>query len=85
MIWNVEVSGQAEDDLKDLDPPVRRRVESAIDRYAETEQGDMRLLQGGNGEWRLRVSNWRAIMTFDNAAKIMRILRVRHRREAYRR
>ena len=85
MIWNVEVSDQAKDDLNDLDPPVRRRVQVAIDRYAETEYGDMKPLQGWDGEWRLRAGDWRVIARFNNAAKIMRLLRVQHRREAYRR
>ena len=39
----------------------------------------------GQGEtWRLRVGDWRVVFEFDEGAKLINVLHVRHRKEAYR-
>ena len=86
MIWRVQWRSRARADLAALDPPVRRRVLAAMARLADTNQGDMTKLRGGNrDEWRLRVGNWRVILTFDYPNNTFTVMRVQHRREVYRR
>ena len=86
MIWHVRWGSRAKADVAALDPPVRRRVLAAIARLADTNQGDMTKLRGGNrDEWRLRVGNWRVILTFDYPNNIFTVMQVQHRREVYRR
>ena len=85
MIWRVQWRSRARADLAALDPPVRRRVLAAMARLAETNEGDVTKLQGRNAEWRLRVGDWRVILTFDYPNSTIIVWRVQHRRDAYRR
>ena len=83
-MWQVRWRNRAEDDLDDLPRQVRQRVVTAIDRLAETGQGRVRKLQGQPAEWRLRVGDWRIRFVFDYPNRTIEVLRVLHRREAYR-
>ena len=78
--WN----HQAEDELAALSRPVRQRVLAAIQRLSETGYGDFIKLRGREPEWRLRVGDWRVIFAFVDGGNTIRVLRVLHRREAYR-
>jgi mRNA interferase RelE/StbE len=84
MIWNVRISRRADRDLANLDPSVYIRVVEAIDRLAEKNQGDLIKLRGMTNTWRLRVGDWRVRLRFYNEEGFFEVLRVQHRREAYR-
>lgn len=72
-------------DIKKLDPQVQTRIIDALERFAETGQGDVRQLRGERPpKWRLRVGDWRTIFRYDVAGEVIEILRARHRRDAYR-
>ena len=51
---------------------------------AGTGHGDVVKLRGYEGEWRLRVGQWRVRLAFEHETRTIRVLRVLHRREAYR-
>ena len=86
MSWRIDWRSRAQSDLAALTPPVRRRVLEAINRLAETGYGNVRQLQGrGDPEWRLRVGDWRVILTFDYPSNTFAVMRVQHRRDVYRR
>ena len=78
--WN----RQAEADFARLPGRMQDRVLAALERLADTGQGDIKKLRGRQDQWRLRVGDWRAIITFADRGNIIRVLRVLHRREAYR-
>ena len=78
--WN----RQAEADFARLPCRMQDRVLAALERLADTGQGDIKKLRGRQDQWRLRVGDWRAIITFADRGRIIRVLRVLHRREAYR-
>lgn len=84
MIWNVRISRRADRDLANLDPSFYIRVVEAIDRLAEKNQGDLIKLRGMTNTWRLRVGDWRVRLRFYNEEGFFEVLRVQHRREAYR-
>jgi mRNA interferase RelE/StbE len=42
-------------------------------------------LQGGKDQWRVRIGDWRVVHIIDDAAKLVSITRIAHRREAYER
>ena len=46
--------------------------------------GDVRKLKGSADRWRLRVGDWRAIFRYDADGRIVYILTILHRSEAYR-
>ncbi len=42
-------------------------------------------MQGGDRQWRIRVGDYRAVYTIDDAALLVEITRIRHRRDVYER
>ena len=80
----VELSNRALADLDDLERRVRERVIAALSRFADTREGDLIKLRGRGNEWRLRVGDWRVRLEIDNEEGIIYVIRVLHRREAYR-
>ena len=84
MIWDVRVSRRADRDLENLDPPVYVRVVAEINKLAETNRGDLLKLRGMTNTWRLRAGDWRVRLKFHKEEGFFEVLRVQHRREAYR-
>ncbi len=41
-------------------------------------------IAGSKSDWRVRVGDYRIIYEVDDKAKVVRVMRVRHRREVYR-
>ena len=84
MRWELRWAPRAEADLAALERRTRERVLAALERMAETGHGDVVKMQGRDREWRLRVGDYRIRLTFEFQIQTIRVLRVRHRREAYR-
>ena len=74
---------QAARDLERLPSRDRDQLEEAIDRFAQTGSGDIRMLTDEGRQLRLRVGGWRVRFIYEKP-DIIRILRIRNRREAYR-
>ena len=78
----VRYANRAEKDLQNLPLEDQRRILDAVDRLAAERVGDVRALGGPlRGQFRLRVGRWRVV--FRREVDIV-VLRVLHRREAYR-
>jgi mRNA interferase RelE/StbE len=81
----VEISRQAEKDLAKLETPTRKRI---IKELLDLENGitgkDIKKLKGEIDRWRLRVGNYRILMTIDQNKVIVLVLQIGHRREIYR-
>lgn len=76
---------QAEKDLDRLSGAFRSRVLGAIRQLAnEPRPRGCRKLIGGENDWRVRVGVCRVLYEIDERARVVRINRVRHRREVYR-
>ncbi len=84
MSWEVEWTAPASRDMRGLERNTARRVRQAVLRVAETGHGDVVKMRGRDQEWRLRVGDYRVRLTFEFPSQTIRVLRVRHRREAYR-
>ena len=76
--WGIEVTPRARRDVRNLDPPVSRRVREALPAEAQL----MRLQ--GSDELRLRVGDWRVRLRLDSATRTIVVLRVLPRGRAYR-
>lgn len=75
----------AEKDLDRLPAVVRARVIGAIKELArEPRPRGCRKLIGGKNDWRIRVGVYRVLYEIDDLTKVIRVNRVRHRREVYR-
>jgi len=84
MTWQVSWTRRAERDAEGLDGVTRQRVDRALDRLARTGDGDLIKLKGYDETWRLRVGDWRVLLTFDGASQTISVLRVLPRQNAYR-
>lgn len=84
--WTVRYSRRAEKDIARLDPPIRRRILSALGELAEepSSSGGLRKLSG-RSESRFRVGDWRAILDVSAASRKIYVHRVLPRGRAYER
>jgi mRNA interferase RelE/StbE len=71
------------EDMAALDKGIARRVKQAVQRFAQIGAGSVKRLQDIDPpEYRIRVGDYR--VRFYQESETIHILRVRHRREAYR-
>ena len=66
--------------LRKLSRNERERILTAIERLPA---GDVRSLKGRQGEWRLRVGDWRALIRLDLEARVIVVTAVKPRGRAY--
>ena len=85
MRWRVIITPRAERELKGLQSPDQARIREALDGLTDfPRQGDLRKLRGREEEWRLRVGDYRVRFTPDSRNRVISILRVLPRSQAYR-
>ncbi len=86
MIWQVQLARTAEKEFAKLTPPIRARVEAAL--FALTGDpkpvGAKPLSGDRTGDWQLGIGNWRILYVVDQDSRIVKVLRVAHRRDVYR-
>lgn len=84
--YSVEVKPPARKELEALPDEVLARVLQKMDslRNAPRPAG-CRRLKGYKDQWRVRVGDWRVVYIIDDAAKLISITRIAHRREVYER
>ena len=84
-MYRVIVEPSAEKDLRRLPLDVRSRVADALHGLiTNPRRAGSRKLAGTRHGWRIRVGNYRIIYEVADAAKIVRVYRIRHRRKTYR-
>lgn len=84
-MYQVVVERSAEKDLRRLAPEVRPRVIAAVTALAKNPRpAGSRKLAGSKHDWRIRVGDYRIIYEIADEIRVLRINRIRHRREAYR-
>jgi mRNA interferase RelE/StbE len=85
MSYRLEWKSRALKDAEKLDRKTRERVLAALERLAETGHGDITKLADVNPpEYRLRVGAYRVRYGLDPTARVLTVLRVLPRGEAYR-
>ncbi len=86
MTYEVRLAPAAVRQLRELDPPGRRRVQAAIDLLAEEPRPPgARQLVGGAGEWRVRTGDFRIIYDIRDGELLVLVIKVGHRRDVYER
>jgi len=84
-VYEVCIEKTAENDLRRLPTTTFNRVIPHIKELAENPRlPGCRKLTGSKNDWRIRIGDYRVLYEIDEKAKAVRIMRVRHRREAYR-
>jgi mRNA interferase RelE/StbE len=83
--YRVLLERSAERDLGRLSSEVHDRIIRAIQGLANNPRPPgCRKLVGGKNDWRIRVGDYRVIYEIADEIRIVRVNRVRHRREVYR-
>ena len=84
--YSVEVKPSARKELEALPDNVLARIIRRIDSLGQTPRpAGCKKLKGSKDQWRVRVGDWRVVYIIDDAAKLVSITRVAHRREVYER
>jgi mRNA interferase RelE/StbE len=83
-VYEVYLERAAEQDLKRLSVKNFQRIISHITALSQNPRPPgCRKLFGSKNDWRIRVGNYRIIYEIDDEEKAVRVMRLRHRREAY--
>ena len=84
--YSVEVKPSARKELEALPDKVLARVVQKMDSLRDTPRpAGCKKLKGYKDQWRVRVGDWRVVYIIDDAAKLISITRIAHRREVYER
>ena len=85
-MYEVYLERSAENDLKRLPISTFDRIVHQIKTLAENPRpSGCRKITGSKNDWRIRIGDYRVLYEVNDRAKAVRVMRVRHRREAYRR
>ncbi len=83
--YEIYLERAAERDLKQLSARNFQRIIPHIKTLAENPRPvGCRKISGSRNDWRIRVGNYRVIYEIDDGERTVRVMRIRHRREAYR-
>ncbi len=89
MAFRVELTPEAEKELDDLDPQAIKRILAflfeRLGKYKNPRQAG-EALKGSRFKslWRYKIGNYRVIVSIEDAESKILVLRIAHRREAYR-
>ncbi len=84
-MYRVLLERAAEKDLARLSSEIHRRVIGAIQALATNPRpSGCRKLVVSQHDWRIRVGDYRVVYEIADEIRIVRVNRVRHRREVYR-
>jgi mRNA interferase RelE/StbE len=82
--YSVEVKPSARKELEALPDNALARVVRKIDALGHAPRpAGYKKLKGYKYHWRVRVGDWRVVYVIDDAAKLVSVTRIAHRREVY--
>jgi mRNA interferase RelE/StbE len=80
--YTVEVKPSARKELEALPDNVLSRVVHKIESLGDNPRlAGCKKLKGYKDQWRIRVGDWRVVYIVDDAAKLVSVTRIAHRRE----
>jgi mRNA interferase RelE/StbE len=84
-VYEVFLGNSAIRNLRRLAPKIHDRIVEEIQSLSDDPRpAEYRKLAGSENDWRIRVGEYRVIYEIADAIRVVRIHRVRHRREVYR-
>ena len=82
--YSVKVKPTARKELEALPDNVLARVVRKLEALAETPRpAGCKKLKGYKDQWRVRIGDWRVVYIIDDAARVVSVTRIAHRREVY--
>jgi mRNA interferase RelE/StbE len=84
-VYEVQLERAAERNLRRLSSENFTRMIAYMKALGENPRPPgCRKITGSRNDWRIRVGDYRIIYEIDDNAMVIRVLRIRHRRDAYR-
>lgn len=84
MRYEIALAPAAARQLRKLDPPVRRRVQAALELLADDPRPPAATrLVGGAEEWRVRTGGYRIVYEIRDGILVILVLAIGHRRDIY--
>jgi mRNA interferase RelE/StbE len=84
-VYEILLERSAERGLRKLSATDFQRLISRIKALADNPRpSSCRKITGSKNDWRIRVGTYRVIYEIDEKAKLVKVMRIRHRKEAYR-
>ena len=84
--YSLEITTSAQKELDSIDDPLFERIDRKVLALAEDPRPvGSKKLKGFKNSWRIRIGDWRVVYVVDDAAKLVNVTRVAHRREVYER
>jgi len=85
VVYRILLERTVERDLRRLSAEIHDRIIRAFQGLArDPRPPGCRKLTGTENDWRIRVGDYRVVYDIDDAARVVHVNRVRHRREVYR-
>jgi mRNA interferase RelE/StbE len=82
--YRVALAASAEKELEGLPSRVISRIVPRLEDLSKSPRPrGCKKLKGGDNEWRIRVGDYRIVYEIDDAAKMVDVTRIAHRREVY--
>jgi mRNA interferase RelE/StbE len=82
--FSLEVKRSAQKELDALNDGLFARIDRKILALADDPRvAGCKKLRGYKDQWRVRVGDWRVVYVVDDAAKVVTVTRIAHRREVY--
>ena len=82
--YSLEIKRSAQRELDALNDPLFSRIDRKILELADQPRpAGCRKLKGYSDQWRVRVGDWRVVYIIDDAARLVSVTRIGHRREVY--
>lgn len=83
--YSVVFARSARKELQNLDPQVARRILKQIEALAANPRpSGVVKLEGSTDLWRIRVGEWRVVYRISDRDRLVDVMAVRHRSDAYR-
>ena len=84
-MYDVLVERSAEKELKKIASDVQPKIGAALRSLAnDPRPPGCRKLVGSKNDWRIRVGNYRVIYEIADEVRIVRVSKIRHRKDSYR-
>jgi mRNA interferase RelE/StbE len=83
--YTVVFARSARKEVQNLDPQVARRILKHIEALvANPRPSGVAKLEGASDLWRIRVGEWRVVYRVSDRDRLVDVIAVRHRSDAYR-
>jgi mRNA interferase RelE/StbE len=82
--YSLEVKQSAQKELDALDEAMFTRIDRKILALADNPRpAGCKKLRGYKDHWRIRAGEWRVVYIINDAARLITVTRIAHRREVY--